>query len=35
MPINDILFMIGEDGLAQYDYSDLENISLLSLIEVR
>lgn len=34
IPVNNILFMIGEDGLAQYDYSDLQNITLLSIIEV-
>ncbi|MFC2097741.1 LVIVD repeat-containing protein [Bacteroidota bacterium] len=35
IPIGDILFMIGEDGLAQYDCSDISNIVLLSLIEVK
>ncbi len=32
---NDILLMIGADGFYQYDYSDLNNISLLSKIEVK
>lgn len=30
IPYNDVLMMIGEDGLFQYDYTDLENIVLLS-----
>ena len=34
IPVNNILFMIGDDGLSQYDYSDIENITLLSVIEV-
>lgn len=34
IPVNDILFMIGADGLFQYDYSDTENIQLLSKIPV-
>jgi len=35
IPIKDVLFMIGKDGLAQYDYSDIYNIRLLSIIEVK
>jgi len=35
IPIGDILVMIGDDGLYQYDYSDIRNISLLSKIEVK
>lgn len=34
IPMGTVLFMIGEDGFYQYDYSDLQNISLLSKIEV-
>lgn len=34
IPVNDILFMIGSDGLFQYDYSDIENIRFLSKIPV-
>lgn len=34
IPLGEILFMIGEDGFYQYSYSDLQNISLLSKIEV-
>lgn len=34
IPVNDILFMIGSDGLFQYDYSDTENIRFLSKIPV-
>lgn len=33
IPYNDVLMMIGEDGLYQYDYSDLNNITLLSEIK--
>ncbi len=33
IPFNDVLMMIGEDGLYQYDYSDLDNITLLSHIK--
>ena len=32
IPYNDILMLIGDDGLYQYDYSDLENIKLISSI---
>ena len=32
IPFNNVLIMIAEDGLYQYDYSDLENIYLLSVI---
>jgi len=34
IPFNDILIMIGSDGIFQYDYSDPSNIQLLSKIEV-
>jgi len=34
IPIDDVLMLIGADGLYQYDYSDLKNISLLSKIEI-
>lgn len=34
IPLNGILLMTGEDGLYQYDYSDPENIVLLSRINV-
>ncbi len=34
IPFNDRLLMIGEDGLYQYDYSNVQNISLLSRIPV-
>jgi hypothetical protein len=35
IPIGDILVMIGDDGLYQYDYSNIRNITLLSKIEVK
>jgi hypothetical protein len=34
IPLNQHLLMIGEDGLYQYDYSNLTNITLLSKIAV-
>ena len=34
IPLGSILFMIGDDGFYQYDYTDIQNISLLSKIEV-
>lgn len=34
IPFDGVLMLIGEDGLYQYDYSDVTNISLLSKIEV-
>lgn len=34
IPINGTLMMIGDDGLYQYDYTDVKNITLLSVIEV-
>jgi len=34
IPNNGVLMMIGEDGLYQYDYRDIENIELLSVIPV-
>jgi hypothetical protein len=35
IPLESILLMIGEDGFFQYDYSDLENIQLISQIQVQ
>lgn len=35
IPYNNRLLMIGSDGLYQYDYSNLSNISLLSRIPVQ
>jgi len=34
IPFNNVLMLIGEDGFYQYDYSDLNNITLLSHIPV-
>jgi hypothetical protein len=34
IPFNELLIMIGEDGLFQYDYSSLENIRFLSHIPI-
>jgi len=34
IPVGDLLVMIGDDGLYQYSYSDIRNITLLSRIEV-
>lgn len=34
IPFNNVLMMIGEDGIFQFDYSDPKNIRLLSKIEV-
>ena len=34
IPVGDILVMIGDDGLYQYDYSNVQNITLLSSILV-
>jgi hypothetical protein len=34
IPFQDYLFMIGDDGLYQYDYSNLQNIEQVSLIPV-
>jgi hypothetical protein len=34
IPLNGVLMLIGDDGLYQYDYSDIEEIRLLSKIEV-
>ncbi len=34
IPVNGYLFMIGDDGFYQYDYSDLQNISQVSVIPV-
>jgi len=35
IPFNDFLFMIGDDGFYQYDYSDLQNIHQISFIPVK
>lgn len=35
IPFNDVAMMIGEDGLYQYDYSDLQNIRFLSRMEIK
>ncbi len=35
IPFNDYLFMIGDDGFYQYDYSDLQNIHQISFIPVK
>jgi len=35
IPVNGLLFMIGDDGFYQYDYTNLQNIKLLSHIEVK
>ena len=35
IPVGDVLVMIGDDGLYQYSYSDIKNITLLSKIEVK
>ena len=34
IPFNDVAMMIGEDGLYQYSYSDLNNLELLSVIPI-
>jgi hypothetical protein len=34
IPLGEVLLLIGQDGLFQYDYSDLTNITLLSHIKV-
>jgi len=34
IPVNNYLFMIGDDGFYQYDYSDLQNIHQVSFIPV-
>ena len=34
IPFNNVLMLIGDDGLYQYNYSDIEDIKLLSTIEV-
>ncbi len=34
IPIDDLLVLIGDDGLYQYDYSNIQNITLLSTIAV-
>jgi hypothetical protein len=35
IPYENVLMMIADDGLYQYDYSDLENIRELSVIPIR
>lgn len=35
IPIGNLLVMIGDNGLYQYNYSDIKNITLLSKIEVK
>jgi hypothetical protein len=35
IPFNNYLFMIGDDGFYQYDYSNLQNINQISLIPVK
>ncbi|UII25087.1 hypothetical protein LVD15_17455 [Fulvivirga maritima] len=35
IPFQNIAMMIGEDGLFQYDYSDMDNITLLSHIQIK
>jgi hypothetical protein len=35
IPVNGVLVMIGDDGLYQYDYSNVKDIRLLSKIEVK
>ncbi|NJK97879.1 MAG: hypothetical protein HC905_25880, partial [Bacteroidales bacterium] len=35
IPLNGILFMIGNDGFYQYDYSNITDVKLLSKIEVK
>jgi hypothetical protein len=35
IPVGDLLVMIGDDGLYQYSYSDIQHITLLSRIEVK
>lgn len=34
IPVGNVLVLIGDDGLYQYDYSNVQNISLLSSILV-
>ncbi len=34
IPVGDVLVMIGDDGLYQYNYSNIQNISLISTIQV-
>lgn len=34
IPINGVLILIGDDGIYQYDYDDIENIELLSTIVI-
>jgi hypothetical protein len=34
IPIGKVLVLIGDDGLYQYDYSNVKNITLLSKISV-
>ena len=34
IPFNDVLLMTGADGIYQYDYSDVENLQVLSVISI-
>ena len=34
IPLNGVLMLIGDDGLHQYDYTDLSDIKLLSTIAI-
>ena len=34
IPLEDVLFMIGEDGFYIYDYSDLTNITILGSLPI-
>jgi hypothetical protein len=34
IPVNEVLLMIGRDGFYQYDYSDLQDITMLSMIPI-
>jgi len=35
IPLNNVLIMVGDDGLFQYDYTDPANITLLSRMDIR
>ena len=35
IPLNNILMVIGKEGLYQYDYTDKTNLKLLSVIKVK
>jgi len=34
IPVNDLLIMVGSEGIYQYDYNDLQNIELLSILPI-